>query len=428
MGELRATEPWETVSIDFITDLPATRDGNKHLLVCCDHFTRWVETFPLPDMKATTVASVLVNELFSRFGCSKNLHSDCAANFRGELMKELCRLMGVRKTFTTSGHPQGNSRCERVNRTVLGMLSKYLSDNHAEWDKHLPLLILAYRSQVHKSLGFSPFFLMFGREPHLPVDSEIDAPRSFRSRTISEYVDELCAGLRDAYRDAIRMSDASNSRNKALYDRKLNTFTYRNGDPVMLYRNVARRGEYYKFVRPWKPAVVVSSIGDLNYRVRLEDGKMLSVHHNRLKPRHPSFQDSVSVPVRPTVAERVSEGAQDGQSDTHDFSEKGEEDSLICVVSDPTRSLGVQSGSRGVPLSSPDSPVPVSAAVAPVPAPRLRGPSPDISEQSLPSSRVDEHPVWDAVAPVPPVPLRRSGREKRPPDRLSYKSLGDIGE
>ena len=76
MGELRATEPWEVVSIDFMTDLPTTQNGNKHLLVCCDHFTLWIEVFPLPDMRASTVARVLVNEVFSRFSCPKSLYSD----------------------------------------------------------------------------------------------------------------------------------------------------------------------------------------------------------------------------------------------------------------------------------------------------------------------------------------------------------------
>ena len=172
MGELYATEPWEVVSIDFLTDLPTTARGNRHLLVVCDHFTRWVEVFPLPDMLAVTVAETLASQVFSRFGCPKRLHSDCAANFRSQVMSELCRIMGIQKTSTTAFHPQGNSRCERVNRTILGMLAKYLTDNHSEWDRHLPLLMLGYRAQIHRSLGYSPFFLMFGREPNLPIDEK----------------------------------------------------------------------------------------------------------------------------------------------------------------------------------------------------------------------------------------------------------------
>ena len=285
MGELYASEPWEVLSIDFLTDLPLTERGNRHLLVCCDHFTRWVEVFPLPDMTAVTVARVLTEQVFSRFGCPQRLHSDCAANFKSQLIAELCRIMGVEKSNTTAFHPQGNSRCERVNRTVLGMLSKYLSDNHSEWDRHLPLLMLGYRAQVHRSVGYSPFYLMFGREPRLPVDSEMDVPHVVRSKSAAEYVDDLCAGLRDAYREALKLSDASHQRNKRLYDQKVNCYRYKVGDHVMVHRAAARRGEYHKFRRPWLPAIVVAVRGDLHFRVRLEDGKILGVHHNKLKPR-----------------------------------------------------------------------------------------------------------------------------------------------
>ena len=321
MGELHASEPWEIVSIDFLTSLPTTARGNKHLLVCCDHFTRWVEVFPLPDMTATTVARVLTHELFSRFGCPKQLHSDCAANFRGELIAEVCRLMGIRKSSTTSFHPQGNSRCERMMRTVLDMLSKYLDDNHNEWDQHLPLLMLGYRSQVHKSLGYSPFFLMLGREPRLPVDVEIDAARALKSTSVASYVDKLCAGLRSAYREAIRMSHSSNARNKQFYEKKLNTFSFQIGDKVSLFKNVPKRGEYYKFVRPWKPAVIVSIHGELNYTIRLEGtGKILRVHHNRLKPRQCPEQEPENVTSRTGKADGTDpslgvEGVVDGPVD-----------------------------------------------------------------------------------------------------------------
>ena len=423
MGELRATEPWEVMSIDFMTDLPTTLNGNKHLLICCDHFTRWIEVFPLPDMKASTVASVLVSEVFSRFSCPKFLHSDRAANFRSELISELCRLMGIEKTFTTSFHPQGNGRCERVNRTVLAMLSKYLDENHTEWDRHLPLLTLAYRAQVHRSLGYSPFFLMFGREPRLPVDAEIDAPRSVQSRTVSEYVDELCAGMRDVYREAIQISDANNLRNKKLYDRKLNSYSYSEGDRVMLCRNVAARGKYYKFVRPWKAAVIVSKIGDLNYRVRLEGGQMLSVHHNRLKPCHLPVQDPVVKRGRDRPADpaghaqpgTVEDGsgrtgretcAVDGGEGDVGVAPDGEQvaDLILTLAPAQGEPRAAPRASRA-PFAPPRSP---SSSPAPIPGPRSPHPS-------------SEPPAARRVPVAPLAALRRSGRETRPPDRLEYK-------
>ena len=403
MGELYATEPWEVVSIDFLTDLSTTARGNRHLLVVCDHFTRWVEVFPLPDMLAVTVAETLASQVFSRFGCPKRLHSDCAANFRSQVMSELCRIMGIQKTSTTAFHPQGNSRCERVNRTILGMLAKYLTDNHSEWDRHLPLLMLGYRAQIHRSLGYSPFFLMFGREPNLPIDAEIDSPTTARARSAAEYVDELCSGLRSAYREALSVSDRRHTQNKRLYERKMNEFHYSVGDRAMLFRGVAKRGEYHKFMRPWKPVVIVAKRGDLNYRVRLEDGKMLCVHHNRLKPcTVPSGNTTESDPAASGAADRVS-----GRSDSAEQAGQS-----ASVTETETAGSPPVAGTSLCPVPGSASEVAMrSAAEPPAEAAVSQG-----AEQSV-GLRVTFRPIPLPRTAVPPVAPRRSTRERRPPDR-----------
>ena len=285
MGQLSASEPMELVSMDLVTNLPETARGSKHMLVITDHFTRWVEAYPLRDEKATTIASVLVNEFISRFGVMKRVHSDQGRNFVGAVMKAVCELLDIQQSQTSSYHPMGNSMTERANRTILNMLAKFV-EQHSEWDMHLPMLMLAYRSQVHDSTGYSPFVLMFGREPRLPAEVALgDRPTVDRAPTFPQYIDDLRETLRLTFKDVVRRDQTSHDRNKALYERRLNERSYRTGDCVFLYRNVTKRGEYHKFLRPWRPAVVVEQCGPLNYRVR-EEGKRRSVvvHHNRLKP------------------------------------------------------------------------------------------------------------------------------------------------
>ena len=84
--------------------------------------------------------------------------------------------------------------------------------------------------------------MMFGREPSLPIDAEIDSPSTDRARSAAVYIDELCAGLRTSYREAIRISDGRHRQNKQLYERKLDAFNYNVGDRAMLFRCVAKRG------------------------------------------------------------------------------------------------------------------------------------------------------------------------------------------
>ena len=115
----------------------------------------------------------LVDEMFCRFSPPEQLHSDQGRQFESELVKEICKLLGVRKTHTTPYHPQGNGMVERFNRTLLDMLSTTVGDHPSNWEHNLRKVCLAYNSSVHASTGFSPFFLMFGRQVTLDLMYDI---------------------------------------------------------------------------------------------------------------------------------------------------------------------------------------------------------------------------------------------------------------
>ena len=106
LQSLQVSEPFTFWALDYMGPLPETHRGNKHILVLMDHFTKWCEAFPTPDQKASTVAKILVDRVFSRFGPPVVLHSDQGANFESTLMDEVCDVMGITKTRTTAYHPQ----------------------------------------------------------------------------------------------------------------------------------------------------------------------------------------------------------------------------------------------------------------------------------------------------------------------------------
>lgn len=76
----------------------------------------------------------------------------------------------MNKTRTTPYHPESGGMIERMNRTLQDMLVKYVSHHQRDWDEHLPLVMMAYRSSVHASTQYTPFYLLFGHEVRLPVD------------------------------------------------------------------------------------------------------------------------------------------------------------------------------------------------------------------------------------------------------------------
>ena len=131
-----------------------------------------------------------VDEMFCRFSPPEQLHSDQGRQFESELLKEICTLLHIRKTRTTPYHPQCNGMVERINRTLLDMLSTTAGNHQADWQQHIRKLCLAYNSSIHSSTGVSPFFLMFGRQVKLPIDL-MYGTNQMVSQTTTEYAQSL---------------------------------------------------------------------------------------------------------------------------------------------------------------------------------------------------------------------------------------------
>ena len=89
-------------------------NGNKHILVVGDYFTKWYEAIPLPDQSAVTSANAIVDRWISRFGCPDSLQSDQGRNFESKPFEQLVQLLEMDKTRTTLFHPQSNAVIERM--------------------------------------------------------------------------------------------------------------------------------------------------------------------------------------------------------------------------------------------------------------------------------------------------------------------------
>ena len=165
--------PFERIALDIMGPLPTTESGQKYILVVGDYFSKWTEAFPLPNQEAKTVAEKLVHEVIARYGAPEKIHSDQGRNFEAQLFQEMCILFNMDKTRTSPYHPESDGMIERMNRTLQDMLAKYVSHHQRDWDEHLPLVMMAYRSSIHASTQYTPFCLLFGHEMRLPIDRDV---------------------------------------------------------------------------------------------------------------------------------------------------------------------------------------------------------------------------------------------------------------
>ncbi|CAC5380719.1 unnamed protein product [Mytilus coruscus] len=105
MALVEANGPMERIATDILGELPETEDGNKYILVVSDYYTKWTESFAMPNIEAKTVAKIVVQEVIVRFGVPHWIHSDQGRQFESLLFQEMCRILNIKKTRTTPYHP-----------------------------------------------------------------------------------------------------------------------------------------------------------------------------------------------------------------------------------------------------------------------------------------------------------------------------------
>ena len=155
--------------LDFIGEIhPSSSSQHKWVLTATNYFTRWIEGIPSRQATNFVIIPFLENIILSRFGWPQNIITDNAADFKSKKMVYFCNRYQITLGHPTAYYPQGNGLAESSNKSPVNIIKKLLEGNKKTWNKNLVNALWAYILTTKKSIGTSPYQLVYGMDVVFP--------------------------------------------------------------------------------------------------------------------------------------------------------------------------------------------------------------------------------------------------------------------
>ena len=170
MHSLISENPGDLVTVDYYGPLPQSRSA--YILVVIDAFSKFVKLYPLRRAQAKISVKKIVED-FHRTLPVKVILSDHGTQFQSKHWQDTLKQWGIQPTFSSIRHPQSNPT-ERVMKELSRLFRSYCHDSHANWNSILPNIELLFNVTPHLSTGFSPYEILFGKNPPNPLTKLIE--------------------------------------------------------------------------------------------------------------------------------------------------------------------------------------------------------------------------------------------------------------
>ncbi|MBW0587814.1 hypothetical protein O181_127529, partial [Austropuccinia psidii MF-1] len=158
--------PWICLSMDFITQLPLSNSFDS-ILVLADRFSKMAVFIPkMSSITSLDLAHLFIKNMFSKHGLPSSIVSDRGSLFVSSFWTNLCQQLKISRDLSTAYHPETDGKTERVNQMLEQYLWMYFSYHQCDWNTWLPLAEFSYKNSDHSSNKQSPFFTVYGRDPH----------------------------------------------------------------------------------------------------------------------------------------------------------------------------------------------------------------------------------------------------------------------
>lgn len=273
---LESSGPFDRVSFDICGPYHSNSSrGNKYVIAFCDHFSRFIEAKAIPNKTTEEVSQALLECVVLRYGLPKELLSDNAQEFVSKTMTELTERLGIKRILTSPHRPQTDGKSERYFSTMNNMLSMYTQRSQRCWDDVLQYCVFAYNVTDHDSLGISPFRLLHGFDPMLPVDVLYPVSQSRLNYVDSDnVVVDMLRNMSDAWLLARENMADAQAKYKLYHDKGVHDPKFSVGDHVYQHIPSILRSKDHKLKMAWDgPYVITEMRGDHNAIIQRIDDK-----------------------------------------------------------------------------------------------------------------------------------------------------------
>lgn len=259
--------------IDFIGPItPESNDGHRYIFTATCDLTKFLVAVPTMDCTAATTAKCLLENILLRYNFPSKLISDNAANFNSKIIKELNRLLSIKKIFTTPYHPQSNI-VERTHRTLNAYMRSF-ANRSSDWNKIILFATFVYNNTIHSTTGYTPHELAHGHKIQIPTNVlKRNTPYNY-----DNLANEIKMNIQLALEEAKEHLISKKVKNKMNYDKNTNDVEIR-VDDLILIKTQAKSAKYENLYHgPYR----VINVND-PYLTIMRKGKKSKIHKNLVK-------------------------------------------------------------------------------------------------------------------------------------------------
>ena len=253
-------KPMNVLGIDFVGPFPKSANGNHYILAAVCPFSYFLVAIPTADRSATTAARALFDNMFLKLYFPSTLLSDRGGEFLNAVLREVSRLLSIKRVFTSSYRPRANSATERVHRFMNSALAICASRWQKQWEGYLqPAVYSNNTSVIDGTDGITPFFLMFGRNATSPETVALQLPSEPISK--NEYAKHLVQRISEAHKLFSSIKKDLRRRQRDYYDLSANVREFSVGQQVLVRKpppSNVEKGSATKLIRRYAGHHIVS--------------------------------------------------------------------------------------------------------------------------------------------------------------------------